>query len=81
MYFWQTPEFAEFPSSARLSKDCVVTEKIDGTNAQVHITEDGRMFAGVEGLEGVVGASVVGGWVGEDVAYAAQVRDKRVIDC
>ncbi len=40
------PEFVEFPSIARLSKGMVLTEKIDGTNAQVHITEDGRMFAG-----------------------------------
>ncbi len=40
------PEFAEFPSIARLSREVVVTEKIDGTNAQVHITDDGRMFAG-----------------------------------
>lgn len=40
------PEFTEFPSIARLSRECVVTEKIDGTNAQVHITEDGRLFAG-----------------------------------
>jgi hypothetical protein len=29
--------FEEFPKIARLSKDCVITEKIDGTNAQVHI--------------------------------------------
>ncbi len=40
------PPFVEFPSIARLARECVVTEKIDGTNAQVHITEDGRMFAG-----------------------------------
>jgi hypothetical protein len=40
------PEFKEFASIARLSREMVVTEKIDGTNAQVHITEDGRIFAG-----------------------------------
>jgi hypothetical protein len=39
-------EFKEFLSIARLARDMVVTEKIDGTNAQVHITEDGRIFAG-----------------------------------
>jgi hypothetical protein len=39
-------EFKEFLSNARLCRDMVVTEKIDGTNAQVHITEDGRIFAG-----------------------------------
>lgn len=40
------PTFTEFPSIARLARDVVVTEKIDGTNAQIHITEDGRLFAG-----------------------------------
>lgn len=40
------PDFTEFPSIARLAKEMVITEKIDGTNAQVHITEDGRVFAG-----------------------------------
>ena len=40
------PEFKEFASIARLSRDMVVTEKIDGTNAQVHVTEDGLVFAG-----------------------------------
>ena len=39
-------EFQEFPKLARYSKDIVVTEKIDGTNAQVIITEDGRIGAG-----------------------------------
>lgn len=29
--------FEEFPKIARLSRECVITEKIDGTNAQVHI--------------------------------------------
>jgi hypothetical protein len=42
----EVPPFVEFPSIARLSRDVVVTEKIDGTNAQVHITEDGRVLAG-----------------------------------
>lgn len=36
-------EFEEFQKIARLSRGCVVTEKIDGTNAQVLITE---FFAG-----------------------------------
>lgn len=40
------PEFKEFPSIARLSRDIIVTEKLDGTNAQVHITDDGHIFAG-----------------------------------
>lgn len=39
-------EFFEFPKMARLSRECVITEKIDGTNAQVRITEDGQMLVG-----------------------------------
>jgi hypothetical protein len=30
-------EFVEFPKMARLTRECVITEKIDGTNAQVYI--------------------------------------------
>lgn len=40
------PEFTPFPSIARLSREMVVTEKIDGTNAQIHITDDGLVLAG-----------------------------------
>ena len=29
--------FEEFPKMGRLTRECVITEKIDGTNAQVHI--------------------------------------------
>ena len=39
-------EFQEFPKIARLSRECVITEKIDGTNAQVCIGEDGEMRFG-----------------------------------
>ena len=42
----QKPEFKEFPKMARLSRECIVTEKIDGTNAQILITEDGDFFTG-----------------------------------
>lgn len=31
---------------ARLSREVIITEKIDGTNAQILITEDGDIFAG-----------------------------------
>jgi hypothetical protein len=41
-----TPEFVPFPKIPRLRRMMVVTEKIDGTNAQVHIAEDGEIFAG-----------------------------------
>lgn len=39
-------EFKSFPSIARLSRDVVVTEKIDGTNAQITITESGEFLTG-----------------------------------
>lgn len=41
-----TPEFIEFPKMARLSREILITEKIDGTNAQICITEDGQMLVG-----------------------------------
>lgn len=33
--------FPEYPSIARLSKDMIITEKIDGTNALIEISDDG----------------------------------------
>ena len=39
-------EFQDFPKMARLSRECVVTEKLDGTNAQVCIGDDGDMKFG-----------------------------------
>lgn len=39
-------EFQPFPKIARLSREIIVTEKIDGTNAQVLITDDGSVIAG-----------------------------------
>ena len=38
--------FTAFPKMARLQRDVIVTEKIDGTNAQVYITDDGKMLFG-----------------------------------
>lgn len=39
------PEFQPFNKIPRLSRECVITEKIDGTNAQVFINEDGSVHA------------------------------------
>lgn len=39
-------DFQEFPKMARLSREVIITEKIDGTNAQVFIGEDGTIRAG-----------------------------------
>lgn len=40
------PEFMEFPKMFRLFRDIVITEKIDGTNAQILVQEDGTVLAG-----------------------------------
>lgn len=39
-------EFEPFQKIARYSRECVITEKLDGTNACVFIAEDGGMFFG-----------------------------------
>jgi len=35
--------FQEFPKIPRLNREMIVTEKIDGTNGQIIITDDGRI--------------------------------------
>lgn len=40
------PDFSAFPKIPRLRRAIIVTEKIDGTNAQVLITPEGEVFAG-----------------------------------
>lgn len=39
-------EFKEFPKMPRLSREIIISEKIDGTNAQILITEDSQILAG-----------------------------------
>ena len=39
-------EFHEFKKIARLNREIIVTEKIDGTNGLVHVAEDGTVRAG-----------------------------------
>lgn len=40
-------DFVEFPKIARYNRNIVVTEKIDGTNAQIYINDTGdRIYAG-----------------------------------
>ncbi len=34
------PDFVPFPKLPRLARKCLITEKLDGTNAQVFISED-----------------------------------------
>lgn len=45
LFLSQAPKFREWPKIGRLNRDIIVTEKIDGTNAAVVITEDGRVYA------------------------------------
>lgn len=40
------PEFQEWPSIARLSREVIVSEKLDGSNASICITESGNVYAG-----------------------------------
>lgn len=42
----ELPEFRAFNSIPRLRRDCTITEKIDGTNAIIHVAEDGQVMAG-----------------------------------
>ncbi|MDD5006336.1 MAG: RNA ligase family protein [Candidatus Omnitrophica bacterium] len=39
-------EFVGFPKIARLSREIIITEKIDGTNAQILIGENGEWLVG-----------------------------------
>ena len=40
------PDFVEWPKIPRLSREIIVTEKIDGTNGVIYIGEDGEFLAG-----------------------------------
>lgn len=39
-------EFQEFPKLTRLSRECIISEKLDGTNGQIYITPEGEMLVG-----------------------------------
>lgn len=39
-------EFEMFRKIPRLTRQCVITEKLDGTNGQILVTEDGKFYAG-----------------------------------
>lgn len=41
-------EFVGFPKMGRLRRECLITEKIDGTNAQICITEDNQFLIGTK---------------------------------
>jgi hypothetical protein len=39
-------DFIEFPKIARLSRECIVTEKIDGTSGTLYISPEGEFLVG-----------------------------------
>lgn len=59
-------EFTPFPKMPRLSREMIVTEKLDGTNAAVQIVM-------LDGFLGVDGNAV---WEGDGVAVYAQSRTR-----
>lgn len=40
------PAFQEFPKIPRLRREIIITEKLDGTNASIHVAETGEVYAG-----------------------------------
>jgi len=40
------PGFEPFPKIARFRRSIIITEKLDGTNGQIYIDEDGNMYVG-----------------------------------
>lgn len=41
-----TPDFQKFPKIPRIMRDCVITEKIDGTNGVIWISEKDEEYGG-----------------------------------
>ena len=42
----ELPPFEGFPKIARYNRECVISEKIDGTNGCIHVADDGTVTAG-----------------------------------
>lgn len=69
-------DFEAFPKMARLSRDCVITEKLDGTNAQIFIE---RNDAGLEGY--IVQAGSRNRWItpqDDNYGFAKWVEAHRI---
>jgi hypothetical protein len=61
------PVFRPFPKIPRLSREIIITEKIDGTNASVYVSESGLVLAGKRS-----------GWItpeNDNAGFAKWVRD------
>lgn len=78
----QRPTFVEFPKIARLNREALVTEKIDGTSAQVFIWDEMHPVAAPEGEAttsvGAPPSDVPWIWSDEGVHVAAGSRTKWV---
>lgn len=80
-------EFKPFPKIARLSRDVVVTEKIDGTNAQVYIVHKDEIssLTQIEGAVNIIDGYIIYAgsrtrWIKpgketDNYGFAAWVRD------
>jgi hypothetical protein len=64
-------EFEAYNKIPRLKRGCVITEKIDGTNAQIAVTEDGRVLAGSRARWITPGKET------DNFGFAAWVEDNR----
>jgi hypothetical protein len=63
-------EFKKFPKIPRLFKDVVITEKLDGTNAQIIVDEDGNVATGSR--ERLLTSHM--GKAGDNYGFAAYVK-------
>lgn len=70
-------EFQEFPKIARLSRECVITEKIDGTNASV-VIEAAELIADWTGSAATPWLTKVTGADGKDYGIAAGSRTRYI---
>lgn len=62
-------EFQPFPKIARLNRECVITEKLDGTNSQISIDDDGDIMVGSRSRWITPGKST------DNFGFAAWVQD------
>lgn len=62
-------EFEKFPKIPRLRREVIITEKIDGTNAQILVNEDGSVQAGSRN-------KWVGRTIGDNYGFGAWVEDR-----
>lgn len=69
-------EFTPWPKIARLNREIVITEKIDGTNAAVGVTEDGQVYA--QSRSKLITPATPEDKQSDNHGFAAWVRDHEV---